>query len=228
MVRRHLGRRFHPTRLRLRERLDRLPRGEVEQVQRLPLVRGERQVALDHQALGHRGIAGEAELGRNPALVHLTAPRERRLLAVQRQAAAGDGAVLERAPHQARRDHRLPVVGERGGARGGKLGHLGQLGPALVPRNRREEADRHLGLCLRRLRERAEHYRRVDDGLGIRHRQDRAVTAGCGRGRAGSDRLLVLTAGRAQVDVRVDERGREHEALPVDDPVRLLEPARVW
>jgi hypothetical protein len=35
------------------------------------------------------------------------------------------------------------------------------------------------------------------------------------------DGLLVLSAGRAQVDVRIDECGREYEALPVDDAVRV-------
>ena len=52
----------------------------------------------------------------------------------------------------------------------------------------------------------------VDDRVGVRHRQDRAVAAGGGRRGAGRDRLLVLAARGAQVDVRVDERRREDEA----------------
>src|SRR4029077_14710189 len=35
------------------------------------------------------------------------------------------------------------------------------------------------------------------------------------------DRLLVLAAGGAQVDVRVDECGREHETTPLDDTVAV-------
>ena len=91
---------------RARSACDRLPGRQVEEVQGLALVGGEREVALDHQALGDRRVAGEAELGGDLALVHLAAARERRLLAVQREPAAGDGAVLERAPHEARRDDR--------------------------------------------------------------------------------------------------------------------------
>ena len=64
------------------------------------LVRGEREVARDHHALGDRRVAGEPELGRDGALVHVAAARQRRLLAVQRERPPGDRRVLERAPHQ--------------------------------------------------------------------------------------------------------------------------------
>ena len=59
--------------LRTPERLHRLPRRQVQQVERPLLVRGEREVALDHRALGDRRVAGEPELGRDGALVHLAA-----------------------------------------------------------------------------------------------------------------------------------------------------------
>jgi hypothetical protein len=51
--------------------LHRLPRGQVQQVERLALVGGERKIALDHQALGNRRVAGEPELGGHLAFVHL-------------------------------------------------------------------------------------------------------------------------------------------------------------
>ena len=54
------------------EGLHRLPGGQVEQVERLPLVGRQCKVALDHQALGHGRVAGESELRRDLALVHLT------------------------------------------------------------------------------------------------------------------------------------------------------------
>ena len=114
---------------------------------------------------------------------------------------------------------RAAVVGERGGAGVGELAHLGQLRARLALRDRGQEADRDLGLGPRLLDERGEHGGRVDDRLGVRHREDRAVAAGRGRRGAGGDRLLVLAAGRAQVDVRVDERRREHEPGAVDDAV---------
>src|SRR5205085_12225959 len=97
---RHLGGRLDAGGLRGLERLDRLARREVEQVDGLALVGGEREVALDHQALGDRRIAAEAELRRDLSLVHVAAARERRLLAVEREPPAGDLRVLERAPHQ--------------------------------------------------------------------------------------------------------------------------------
>ena len=79
----------------------------------------------------------------------------------------------------------------------------------------------------RSLDERAERRRGVDDGIGVRHREDRAVAAGRRGGRAARDRLLVLTAGRAQVDVRVDEGRREHEPVRLDGPVLVcVDPLR--
>ena len=43
--------------------------------------------------------------------------------------------------------HRAPVVREAGRALVGELAHLGQLGSLLALRDRREEADRDLGLA---------------------------------------------------------------------------------
>ncbi len=78
-----------------------------------------------------------------------------------------------------------------------------------------------LGFALGALAQAAEHVGVVDDRFGVRHREDRAVPAGSGRGGAGRDRLLVLAAGRAQVHVRVDERRCEHEACAVDHAVAV-------
>ena len=149
----------------------------------------------------------------------MAAARERRLLAVEREPSAGHLRVLERTPHQPGRGDRDAVVAEPGRACVGKLRHLRELGAALALRDRGEEADRHLGLGPGPLDERAQHGRRVDDRLGVRHREDRAEAAR-GRGpRAGGDRLLVLAPRRPQVDVRVDERGREDQARAVHDAV---------
>ena len=122
-------------------------------------------------------------------------------------------AVLERAAHQPGRGDRPPVVGERRRAGVGELSHLGQLLPAEPLRDRRHEAGGDERLPPRRLDQRAEHRRRVDDRIGVRHRQDRAVAAGCRRSRAGGDRLLVLAArasagGHAGRRTRVRARAR--------------------
>ena len=221
MVRRDLGGGGHAVGLRAANGLHRLACRDVEHVHGTAFVGGERHVPADHDALGHRRIAGEPELRRDLALVHLAGARERRLLAVHGDRPARDGAVLERAPHERRRDDRTAVVGEAGGARVGELAHLGQLAALRALGDRGEEADRHLGLGLGTLDERTEHCGRVDDRLGVGHGEDGAEAAGGGRPRAGRDRLLVLAAGRAQVDVRIDERGREHEAGCVDDAMAV-------
>ena len=134
---------------------------------------------------------------------------------------SGDGAVLERTPHERRRDDRAAVVGEAGGARVGELAHLGQLAPSEPLEIAARNPTGTSASALRALDERAEHGGRVDDRLGVGHGEDGAVAACRGGARAGSDRLLVLAAGRAQVDVGIDEGGREHEPGAVDDAMAV-------
>ena len=203
------------------EHLDRLARRQVHQVQRLPGVAGERELAGDAEALAERGPAAEPELGRDGAHVHVAAAGQARLLAVQREPAAGDLVVLERAAHHACGRDRLAVVGEGGCAGVGQLAHLGELRAFEPHRDRAHEADRDLGLVLGARPEAAQDLGRVDDGVGVRHREDRAVAARRGRGGSRGDRLLVLAARGAEMDVRVDERRREHEARAVDDAVAV-------
>ena len=199
------------------QRLDRLGRREVEHMDAAALVAGESEVALDGDGFGDRRVAREAELGRDASLVDVAAMRERRLLAVERERPIGDRRVLHSPPHQPRGGDRHAVVGEGDRSRLGELAHLGQLLPALAARDRGEKADRHLGLGARRLDQGAEGGRGVDHRVGVRHRENRAVAPGrCGRG-AARDRLLVLAARRAQVDVGVDEGRREDEAVRLDD-----------
>jgi hypothetical protein len=190
-------------------------------MQRLLLVGGESEVALDHQALRDGRVAGEAELRGHRPFVHLPAARERRLLAMQRDPAARDGRVLERAAHQAGRCDRHAVVGEAGRARVRELPELGQLGTGLALRDCGQEADRDLRLRASDLDEGPQRRGGVDDGLRVRHREDRAVAARRGGRRARRDRLLVLATRCPQVDVRIDERRREHEPVGVDHLVRV-------
>ena len=74
--------------------------------------------------------------------------------------------------------------------------------------------------------ERAQHSRGIDDRLGVRHREDRAVPTRGSRASPRRDRLLVLAAGSPQVHVRVDERRREDEPRAVDHLVRVLREVR--
>ena len=158
-------------------------------------------------------VPAEAELRRRPILVR----RARRARATAPRSGARDAvrerAVLERATHQPGRDDRTAVVRECRGAGGGELGHLRQLVAQLALADRRHEARRHDRLVARTLDESAEDGRRVDDRLGVRHRQDRAVPPAAAASVPERDRLLVLATGRSQVDVRVDEGRREHEPV---------------
>ena len=220
-MRGHLARRLHTRRLRPAELFDRLVRGDVEKVDGLRFMRREREVPADHHALGHRRVAVEAEFGGNHAFVHLPRAGKRRLLAVKRDPPPGDFLVLEGSPEKPGGSHRMAVVAEPRRAAIGELDHLGELGSLLPFADGGEESDGDLGLDLGPLDQRPEHGRRVDDGFGVGHREDRAVPTGRCRAGAGCDVLLVLPAGSPQVHVRVHER-RRHD-LPVRPPATRLE-----
>ena len=138
--------------------------------------------------------------------------------------AAGDRVVLERAPHDRGVGDRAAVVGERGGTGVGERSHFGQLLPALAARDGRHESDRDVRLLGGARAQAAQDVWVVDDGVGVRDREDRAVAAGRGGLRAARDGLLVLSSRSAQVDVRVDEGGCEDEPIRLKDAVLVGPP----
>ena len=109
------------------DRVHRLDRREVLDVDRRLLVGGERRVAGDHRRLRDRWHAGEPERRRDRALVHRAARRELRILLVQRDRQPDEALVLKRAAHHPGAGDRQAVVGEADRAGVGELGHLGQL-----------------------------------------------------------------------------------------------------
>ena len=131
-------------------------------------------------------------------------------------------AYCERPPHQVGRGDRGTVVGERDGPARDQLAELGQL-LALAPLA--DGADREdvglpgaLGL--------------EDDELGgglgvdrrdrVGHAGDRRHAAGQRGGGAGGDRLVLLVARLAEVDVDVDQAGADDQAPGVDHDLGLL------
>ncbi len=157
------------------------------------------------------------EQRRHLALVHDAVARERRVLLVERQRAAGEPLVLQRLAHEAGRAHGQAVVGEGGRAGVRQLGHLGQPLSGLADRDRRGESSWDPRLGARALAKRSQHRRGVHHRVGVRHGEDGAVAAGRGGAGAGLDVLLVLAARGAQVNVRVDEGREGVQALRVHE-----------
>ena len=117
-----------------------------------------------------------------------------------------------------------PVVGEAERALLPELGHLGELLAGEPARDRGQEADGHARLARGGVAQRAQQRRRVEHRVGVGHRDHRAEAAGGGGAGAGVDVLLVLLAGRAQMHVRVEERGQQPQAPVALD--QLLAPPR--
>ena len=223
VVRRRLRRRPDAGSLRAAKMLDRFAGRQVHEVHRLACVAGEVDVTRHHQALTQGRPAADAELCSHRPGVRVTAARQGLLFAVDGDHTAGDGVVLQRAPHHAGVGDRPAVVGEGRRARVGESPHLGQLRSGLAARDRGHEPDRDVRLLGGAGAQAAQDLGVVDHGIRVGNREDRAVAAGRRGRRAGGDRLLVLTAGRPKMDVWVDERRREHTARRVDHavPVRV-------
>ena len=220
VVWRHLGGDRDTARLGGADRGDRGSRRHMHDMQRTLLICGEGEIALDHHRLGERRPAGQAELGRHRALVHLPVAGQRRLLLVQRQRAPGDGAVGERVAHHPGGRDRPAVVGERDRAERRQLRHLRQLLPAQPLRDRGHEPGRDDRLLAGELDERAEHRRRVDHRVGVRHAPRCAVAAG-GGGRRARWRSSPRPRAPACAGARADPRRREPGPAA---PRRRLEP----
>ena len=216
------------------DRLDRLARGDVLDVDAPVLVarraRSRARPSCDSEIDGIPASPSSAET--SPSCITPVA-RQRRVLLVQREHAAGAAAGTG-APGASRRRRATgsPSSVKPAAPASRELGHLGQL--ARPPGPRVIAARKPTGIArLARARARAASAapaRESTTGSVFGMREDRAEAAGRRGARAGVEVLLVLAPGRAQVHVRVDEGGERVQALGRRPPRRpsgaLERPAR--
>ena len=133
---------------------------------------------------------------------------------------------LERPPHEFRVHHRVAVVGDCDDP---GLVHAGK-GGQLFPRepDRHGSHREHLGELsrVRAFEDEACHRRRVVHRARVRHAGDAGHPAGDRRPGPGRDRLLVLEAWLAKVDVHVDETRHDQQPGGIDALDRRRAPAR--
>ena len=166
-----------------------------------------------------RRHAAQAELRADEALVHHAALGEFEDLGVDEHGLAEHLAVFERPPHDLGGVDRRAVVGERDRAALDQPAELGQFLPLAVLGHRADREDVAVAGALGLLDDELGGHARVEGRLGVRHARDRRDAAGDGRGRAGGDGLVLLAARLAQVDVHVDEAGRDDQPGAVEGPV---------
>ena len=221
MMRGDLGRDLHTPRLRPADDLDAAGGRDMAHVQAGADVLGEQHVARDDRLLGHRRPSREPEFAGDRALVHLRADREPGLLRMLRDDAAEGLHVLERAAHEQRVVHAVPVVGEHPHPRSG-LGHRADLGEALTRKASGHGTDRTHRHVAGRVPERLhllDDARAVLHGHRVGHREDRREAAGRRGARCREHRLALLEPGFAQVGVQVDETGEREQPVGVDRAV---------
>ena len=187
------------------------------QVDTRTLLLGQANVARHHQRLGNARPTAEAERGRDRALVHVAAVRQRRLLLVQGQGQVERPYVLQGSAHQSCALDRRAVVGKARGTAVGEVAHLCQRFARAPDANRGEEADLDDGAFLGAVERGLERGARVDHRIGIRHREDRRVATRGSRSRAGGAILFVFLAGHTQVHVWIDEAGQQGLARALQD-----------
>ena len=126
--------------------------------------------------------------------------------------------ILQGPQHDGRVLHAVAVVGEPAGPRFGHHPHLGQLDPLAFLRDRAHDVD----MGLTGLAALAVHVLDVglalDGGIRVRHADDRREAGRHGRRGTAGDRLLFFVARVAEMDVNIDQAGRDQLARGVDDP----------
>ena len=125
VMRRDLGGHPHAARARAIHRLQRGGGGEMAAVQRCAGRLGQRDIALDDAQFRHRGLSAQPQPRRNHAVVHHTARREPRILAVFGERNIEIREVFKRPPCNRRVGHGVAVVAHRHRAR---VAHRRQLG----------------------------------------------------------------------------------------------------
>ena len=182
----------------------------MRHVQTRARVFGQHQVARQARLLRSIGDASKAQPLRHLALVDEAARAQARVFAMLDDGKAEGPGGLERPPHQPGRLDRTAIIRERHGARFGQRSKIGQRLAFAAGRNggdRKHSSKSHLP---RPLDQSAGGLNAVVHGPGVGHRTHGGEPSGYCRREARLERFRVRIAGLPQVDVQVDESGRDH------------------
>jgi hypothetical protein len=168
-----------------------------------------RHVALDPDRFSGVRNALDPEHRGNGPLVRRSSGLQRRVLAMIDDRNVEHRGVFQRAAHQQRRRDRPAIVGDGDAAGVSQVADFRQLFAVLPNRdgaNRIDARDAHVGRALQdELRDR----RVVVDRVRVRHAGHGREAARHRRLRARRDRLFVFLPRLAQMDVNVDQPGRD-------------------
>ena len=173
---------------------------------------GEAQVALEHDGLRFARNAGEAEPGRDLALVHHAVLCERRLFQMMDDERAEILGVGEHVSHHLGVGEARLAVGEGDGAGVAQETDLGHLLALQALGHRRHGMHVDLRRVARPAHDEIDQRHVVDDGLGVWHADDGGDAAGRSSPARGGQRLAVLMARLAREHQHVDEAWRENVA----------------
>lgn len=177
---------------------------------------GELGVALDDDFFAERGPAGQAERGAHVAFVHDAFADEVDVLAMVHDGEVEHFGVFQGAPHEFVVLDATAVVGEGDDARFGHRADGGEFfareafgdGPGW------EDVDASFGAGF--VQYPPDHAGAVDGGGGIGHANDAGEAARCRCFRAAADGFLCGLPRLAEVDMDVDQAGRDDEPGAVD------------
>ncbi len=221
MVRSGLGGDRQAVGLRCPDQFDTLGRRQVQEVHPDAGESHQLDVAVEHQFLGDRRPAGQAEPAAARSFVHHGALGEPFDLAVLGQGDPEPIGVLEGPTHQERVLHAVAVVGEDPHAGVSEFGERRQLRAGTADGDRPGGQDLAESCSLALAAHEVDDLDTVLRRVGVGHRDDRGEPPERGGPAAGLDRLGLLAPGLAQVHVQVDEPGRHDQSGRIDHVVAV-------
>ena len=222
IMRAGLRRDGYAARLRVAQQPDAALRGHMADMHALAQRFRKYDLAGDHHFF--RGARNTFQPGKGAVIsfVHAAAVRKRFILAVREADKPEIGRIFHTEAHHARGGNGFSVVAQSHGAR---FLHLSDLGERFALLPFRDGADRpHLAqpdfFCPRD--NIADHGGIVTYGLRVGHAAHLREPAAHGRGRAAGDVFLILKPRFAQMNVHIDQAGKDVQALRVYDLCRFI------
>ena len=220
MMGRHLGSHIQAAGLCCGDHLDATRCRQMLDVVPGPGQLGEPQVSCDDDLLCLSRYGRHPEQRRHRSFVYLARGGEAGIDCMLGDHTASGGQVVHRLSHEAGVGNRIPIVGEHPDPGLPQLVEVGEL--FAVASHRHRSCWPHIYEAGRASTVDDEPCQMagVDGRIGVRHRNDRGVTAGGGCRRAGRDVFLPLLPRLAQVGVEIDEPGAHPGPVTLDDGVR--------
>ena len=159
---------------------------------------------------------GEPQLGRDGPFVHTAPLGEMQIFAMIDHRHVKGQCILHRSSHDQAIHHRLPIIRDRDTAGTTQVSELRQFLPFRAFCNRADRKHIRQPSYPRTIEHEFCNRLIVIDGIRIGHTTDRGEAAGHRRSRSALDRLFVFEARLPEMDMEIDEAGKDQSSRGVN------------